>query len=137
MAGVDDIEKNKSSVSDPKSKSDGPLGNPVFNDTVFHFGKVQDGEKVQHKFTFKNTGKGDLTVADVHASCGCTTPEWSKEIIPPGEEGFIVATFNSSGKGGPEGILTEKTVTVTFANSALESIVLKFRANVFSKPEQN
>ncbi|MBL7810848.1 MAG: DUF1573 domain-containing protein [Bacteroidetes bacterium] len=133
---TDDIEKNKTSIENPVLKPNGPKGEPVFTDTVFNFGKVRDGESVQHKFTFKNTGKGDLVISEVKASCGCTTNDWTRDIIKPGGEGFILATFNSSGKGAPEGILAEKTVTAIFSNSNTESVELKFRAMVYSEPEK-
>ena len=36
----------------------------------------------------------------VKPSCGCTSPDWSKEEIAPGKEGFIEIIFNSAGKSG-------------------------------------
>lgn len=133
--GVDDIE-NPASAENPNAKKSGPLGNPVFSDTVFNFNKVQDGEQVQHRYTFKNTGKGDLIIREAHASCGCTTPGWTKDVIPPGGEGYVDATFNSSGRGSTKGQFNEKMITVNFENSEVEQIILKFRATVFSKTDQ-
>lgn len=71
------------------------------------FGKIKQGVPVTHEFKFKNTGKVPLVITNVQASCGCTTPDWSKEPIAPGGEGFIKATYNASGMGG-----FNKTVTV-------------------------
>lgn len=64
------------------------------------FGKITEGEKVTHRFTFKNTGENPLLITMVKPSCGCTSPEWSKEEIAPGKEGFIEIIFNSAGKSG-------------------------------------
>lgn len=70
-------------------------------DTDSHdFGKITEGEKVTHRFTFKNTGEAPLLITMVKPSCGCTSPEWSKEEIAPGKEGFIEIIFNSAGKSG-------------------------------------
>ncbi len=135
-AGLGDIE-NPSSPENPKAKNNGPLGTPTFEHTVHDFGKITDGEEVQHKFKFRNTGKGELTIGNVQASCGCTTPEWTKDMIPPGGEGYVMATFNSSGKGGTDGPRVEKSITVTFANSTVETIELQFISNIFSKDTEN
>lgn len=71
------------------------------------FGKIKQGVPVTHEFTFTNTGKTPLVITNVQASCGCTTPDWSKDPIPPGGQGFIKATYNAASMGG-----FNKTVTV-------------------------
>ncbi|HEY5692490.1 MAG TPA: DUF1573 domain-containing protein [Cyclobacteriaceae bacterium] len=71
------------------------------------FGKIKQGVPVTHEFTFTNTGKTPLVITNVQASCGCTTPAWSKEPILPGGQGFIKATYNAASMGG-----FNKTVTV-------------------------
>jgi hypothetical protein len=65
-------------------------------------GKEQEGKKVEILYRFKNTGKHNLILKDVTPSCGCTTPEWPKQAIPPGEEGMIKAVFDSKGRVGPQ-----------------------------------
>lgn len=131
-ASTDDIDKNASTPEQP-IPDNGPKGTPSFETTTHDFGKVIDGESVQHKFVFKNTGKGDLVIANVQAHCGCTTPEWTREIIPAGGEGFIMATFNSSGKGGKEGVKQEKGVTVEFSTSTVETVELTLKSTVYTK----
>jgi len=79
------------------------MGDVVFKDTVFMFGDVKDGESVQHTYSFKNTGEAPLSIANVVAQCGCTTPEYTHEVVAPGESGKVTATFNSSNRGGPGG----------------------------------
>jgi Protein of unknown function (DUF1573) len=73
----------------------------------YDFGKIKQGTPATHEFKFKNTGKVPLVITNVQASCGCTTPDWSKEPIAPGAEGFIKATYNAANMGG-----FNKTVTV-------------------------
>jgi Protein of unknown function (DUF1573) len=126
-----DIDNNAATPENPAPT--GPVGTPVFETTIHNFGKIIDGEQVQHKFKFKNTGKGDLTLAKVEAHCGCTTPEWTRDIIPPGGEGFILATFNSSGRGEKDGVDTEKGITVEFANSTVKSIELTLKSTIYKK----
>ena len=69
-----------------------------FKNKDWDFGKITEGERVEHSFKFKNTGEGDLIISNCSASCGCTIPEWPKEPIAPGEEGVIKVEFNSAGK---------------------------------------
>ena len=81
-----------------------------FTKTKHVFGTIkEDGGLAQVTFNFKNTGNKPLKLTNVRASCGCTTPKWSKEPIQPGEEGFIDVSFNTTGKMG----IQNKSVTVT------------------------
>lgn len=73
-----------------------------FEEEVFDFGEITQGEKVTHTFKFKNTGDADLVIVSAKGSCGCTVPEWPKEPIAPGAEGEINVVFNSEGKSGKQ-----------------------------------
>lgn len=73
------------------------------------FGKIKQGDKVSYDFKFINTGKSPLIITDAVASCGCTTPEWPKTPVKPGESGLIKVVFNSAGKMG----LQDKQITIT------------------------
>jgi hypothetical protein len=104
-----------------------PIGeNAVFEWTaqVHDFGKIKQGVPVSHEFKFTNKGKIPLIIANVQASCGCTTPDWSKDAIPPGQIGFIKATFSAASPGA-----FDKTVTVT-ANVENGSVQLKIKGEV-------
>ena len=67
--------------------------------TTFDFGKIPQGKPVTHEFKFTNVGKVPLVLSSVSASCGCTTPDWTKEPISPGKTGSIKATFNAAAGG--------------------------------------
>ena len=92
-----------------------------FEKTVYEFGVIKDGEKVQTTFKFKNVGKTPLIIADATATCGCTVPEYPTTPIKPGEEGRITVVFNSQGKVG----LQDKSITITSnANPEAEKLHL-------------
>ena len=129
---AEDIENNTATADQPKNKHKGPLGDVRFKDTSFMFGDVKDGEMVQHTYVFTNVGQAPLSISNVTAQCGCTTPEYTHEVIAPGKTGNVTATFNSSSRGGPAGILNEKSITVQFENSKTTEVVLKFKANVIA-----
>ena len=103
-AGTDDV--NNSASAEGKQNTD--LPEIKFEEDVFDFGRITQGEKVSHSFAFKNTGTKNLIISGASGSCGCTVPEWPKEPILPGAEGIINVVFSSEGKRG----LQEKTITV-------------------------
>ena len=96
-----------------------------FIEPEFIFGDVNEGDTARHEFKFKNTGSEPLYVRDAKASCGCTTPEWTKDTIAPGGEGKILVQFNSKGRPGD----FTKTVTV-LANTDPEATVITIKGKV-------
>jgi len=75
----------------------------------FDFGTINQGDKVEHDFTFRNTGKSDLIIRKTKGSCGCTVGTPEKSTLKPGESSKLHVTFNSAGKSGQQ----SKTVTIT------------------------
>lgn len=86
----------------------GDVAVPVFNNQTFDFGKIKQNVPVTHEFTFTNKGPVPMVITNVQASCGCTTPNWTRDPIMPGGQGFIKATYNAASPGG-----FNKSVTVT------------------------
>jgi hypothetical protein len=102
-----------------------------FHDEEFNFKTIKQGESVNHEFTFTNTGKEPLVIANAQGSCGCTVPTWPKEPIAPGATGVIKVTFNSAGKMG----MQDKTVTLN-SNAKQNPMVLHLKGNVEKPAEQ-
>ncbi len=99
-----------------------------FTELDFNFGKIDEkGGDVTHVFTFKNKGKEPITLSSVRASCGCTTPNWTKKPIAVGEEGEISVTYNPLGRPG----IFSKSITIIAKNSKKEeTVVLKISGEV-------
>ena len=73
----------------------------LFETPEYNFGDIQENKgKVSHKFSFTNNGKESIRILTVKPSCGCTTPNWSKDEIKPGKKGFIIAEYNPKGRPG-------------------------------------
>jgi len=100
----------------------------TFAQTEHDFGTINEGDVVEHKFTFTNTGNKPLVIVSAKGSCGCTVPEWPKEPIAPGEGGEMLVKFNSNGKPN----LQNKQVTIT-ANTEAGKEVIKIKAIVTPK----
>ncbi len=97
-----------------------------FNTTHHDFGKVkEEGGPVIYTYTFKNIGDAPVKIDRVQPGCGCTTPDWSKEEIKPGKEGFVKATFDPNGRPGQ----FTKSVTV-YANTEPNMSLLTFGGEV-------
>jgi len=96
-----------------------------FNEYEYDFGKITEGEKVAHIFTFQNEGPGRLVISSASTSCGCTVTKYDKNPIPAGKGGSLEVVFNSSGRSG----IQTKTVTVR-SNAKTKVVVLKITAEV-------
>ena len=82
----------------------------TFTKTEHDFGKINEADgRVSVVFEFKNEGMAPLVLSNVRASCGCTTPTWTKEPVEPGKTGSITVTYNPNGRPGR----FQKTVTIT------------------------
>lgn len=99
--------------------------NPVitFERTEHDFGKINEADgRVTTVFKFANEGMTPLILTNVRASCGCTTPKWTKEPIEPGQDGEITVTYNPNGRPGR----FQKTITVTSnATDATKKLYIK------------
>lgn len=93
----------------------------TFEESKYDFGEVAQGGIVDHVFKFKNTGTAPLIISNIGVSCGCTTPEWTKDPVMPGKTGSISAHFNTAGKMGMQNkVLTiESNATAGNATVAL------------------
>ena len=72
-----------------------------FKEEVFNFGEVAEkGGPVTHQFEFTNLSNRPVKILNVKPSCGCTTPDWTKDPVLPGKTGFIQARFDPKGRPG-------------------------------------
>ena len=72
-----------------------------FIESEHDFGEIdENGGSVSYTFEFLNEGNSPLVILSVKPSCGCTTPNWSKKPISPGNKGFIVAQYDPKGRPG-------------------------------------
>ncbi|MEI7725077.1 MAG: DUF1573 domain-containing protein [Bacteroidota bacterium] len=96
----------------------------VFEKTVHDYGTIARGSKGTCKFIFSNKGKVPLLLSAVKASCGCTTPAWSKEPVAPGKTGEITVRYNTDIPGK-----FSKSVTVS-SNAVNPTMVLQIKGEV-------
>jgi hypothetical protein len=78
-------------------------------ENLHNFGKIPQGRPAVYTFAIVNTGSTPLRLDNVHASCGCTTPEWSRDAIAPGATAQIKVGYNAYAEGS-----FTKTVTIIY-----------------------
>jgi hypothetical protein len=71
-----------------------------FQKTEHDFGNISEGTMASYDFNFTNIGNEPLLISSVKASCGCTTPYWTKDPVMPGKQGKITASYDSKGRPG-------------------------------------
>ena len=114
-------------VDNPNVVSDNAAPNPnapvmKFAESEFDFGDIQADSKVHHTFSFTNTGKSPLLIEDATASCGCTTPSWTKEPVAPGAQGKMEVQFDSRGK---KGIISKQVAVRANTQPGITTILIK------------
>lgn len=99
----------------------------VLKESVHDFGKIPQGKPVYYYFEITNTGTEPLKLDDVHASCGCTTPEWDRKPIPAGQSTKIRIGYNAAADG-----YFEKFINITYHTS--QSKQIKILGTVWKAP---
>ena len=117
-------------VTPTSAEASAELPKCEFEELNYDFGTIDEGEVVEHVFKFTNIGEAPLVIQSTSASCGCTTPSYSREPVAPGETGEVQVKFNSQSRPGVQ----NKTITIT-ANTDPAVTRLFIKTNVTPKSE--
>jgi hypothetical protein len=104
-----------------------PLMKLSFSEHDFGTFKEEAGRQT-FDFMVTNTGNAPLVIQNIVASCGCTTPEWTREPIQPGAKGKITAIYDPAGRPGQ----FSKTLSV-YSNSDPNILVLTIKGEVVAR----
>lgn len=112
------------------SKGQAQLAEPLFfKEKIHDFGEILEHQgNADYEFIFTNNSGRPVRIISVQASCGCTTPGWTKEVVAPGKTGFIKASYDPKGRPG----YFNKSLTVTTDLSA-NPVVLQIKGAVVDK----
>lgn len=105
-----------------------PKGEDVLqvNKMVHDFGQIPQGKPVFYNFEIVNTGKEAVKIENVQASCGCTTPEWSREAVGAGQKTIIKVGYNAAAEG-----FFDKPITITYNGISKQ---IKITGTVWKSP---
>ena len=113
-------------AQEEQAVQDGPI--ITFEESSFDFGDIFQDDKVEHIFTFENSGNAPLLITNVQTTCGCTASEWPKEPVMPGEKANIVVNFDSTAKYGRQ----NKVISI-ISNAVSPVNQVKITTNVLPK----
>ena len=100
-------------------------GTFTFDSMEHDYGDIpENGGPATHTFKIINTGNSPLVIKQVSASCGCTTPDWTKSAIGSQSSGEIKVSYDPKGRPG----LFAKTITVLCDNA--DPVYLTIKGNV-------
>jgi hypothetical protein len=99
----------------------------VLKEKVHNFGKIPQGRPTTYTFEIANKGTEPLILSNVMASCGCTTPEWSRDPIAPGGTATIKVGYNAYAEGS-----FTKTVTIFYGDNKTK--ILTITGIVYKSP---
>ena len=106
-------------------------GKIAFKNTVHNFGKIQEElGRVEAEFVFYNKGTVPVKLTSVKSSCGCTTSDWTRDEVAPGDSGKVKAIYNPDNRPGP----FEKGIVVT-TDAVPSSFILRIQGDVIPKPK--
>jgi hypothetical protein len=106
-----------------------PAEKIVFEKVSHDFGTLKEGDPAMEVFKFKNVSSEPVTLQNVKASCGCTTPQWTNTPVAPGATGEIQVSYGTTGRPGA----FNKSVTVTL-DTVSQPIFLYIKGDVI-RPE--
>lgn len=105
-------------VQTPVTAAEDNLG---LKELEYDFGRIPQGKPVTHIFTVENKGKDSLSISNVQASCGCTTPEWEhNKALAPGEKTKITVGYNAAAEGP-----FTKYITILYNGSLSKQVTIK------------
>lgn len=61
-----------------------------------NFGHVKRGTVVKNEYEISNTGNAPLIINDVEIACSCTTVDFPKQPILPGQKAIVIVVFNTT-----------------------------------------
>jgi hypothetical protein len=96
----------------------------VFESVNHDFSIITVGGDGNCVFKFMNDGTAPLILTNVQASCGCTTPSWTREPVMPGVGGEIKVHYDTNRLG-----TFSKTITVT-SNAENSPVMLRISGEV-------
>ena len=71
------------------------IGEPLYNNTPPTSSTPRIVDVINGYTVEVEDGLYNLEIINVIPDCSCTSPEWSTEIVRPGMNGYIIATYDS------------------------------------------
>ncbi len=95
--------QRSSEPSPPTTTATAPKAFPKAEmpETVFEFGKIEQGASMSHEFKIRNVGERPLRVDVASTTCKCTVGDMAENEIAPGEETDVLLEWVAKTGPGP------------------------------------
>lgn len=97
----------------------------LFEEKTLKLEDATQGETVEIEFPFSNAGEAPLIIEDIKVGCHCTTFDYPKEPIMPGDTGMVTVFFNTTTVWDYQ----DRTLEV-YSNSKKSPIKIRFKVFV-------
>ena len=105
----------------------------VFDRLTHNFGDVpRKGGDLVKEFRFVNKGDAPLVIKKITKSCSCTTVNYSRKPVMPGESGVITIKYEPHKV--EEGVFNR--VIQIYTNASNKARILAIQGNSVEKPKQ-
>ena len=105
----------------------------VFDRVTHNFGDVpRKGGVLVKEFRFVNKGDAPLIIKKITKSCSCTTVNYSRKPVMPGESGVITIKYEPHKV--EEGVFNR--VIQIYTNASNKARILAIQGNSVEKPKQ-
>ncbi|HEX8546365.1 MAG TPA: DUF1573 domain-containing protein, partial [Cytophagaceae bacterium] len=124
IKGIVDPKKEKVTYTPAELKTSPKIS---LDKSSASLGKIEKGQKVNAKFTVKNSGKQPLVVKSIQAACNCITHKLTPETIPAGKSGVLELTYSPTydGKNNDIVVISSNDLNQPKANITLQSEVVE------------
>ena len=112
--------KDASNNNEPKPRATTQI--EWISDTIHDFGVYKEREAIYHDFVYRNIGKIPFAIDSVKTSCGCTSAEYVKRAVMPGQTDTIRVVYG--GNGFSPGFFYQRVVAYSNAD---KTILLQIR----------
>ena len=113
---------NRNNIDDSSLRNKNPKINEVITETI-DLGEFDWNTAQSCTFTIQNNGEDLLVIQNISTSCGCTSVEYSKEPVQPGESLEMKVTYKAD-----HAEHFNKTITV-YCNAAVSPLQFKIVGN--------
>jgi hypothetical protein len=96
---------------------------------IYDFGIVDEGQLVEYKFPFYNSGNDILRINRVIPSCGCTTAMVENEILYPKQTSYVGVAYKA------RRVLQKEVLSVALLTNDPKKPVVKVRMEGYVEPE--
>jgi hypothetical protein len=97
---------------------------------TYKFPETKEGAIIQHTFKVYNKGKAPFQLINYDVECSCTSVDFEKDYLQPGDSSSILVSFNTEGR-----VFYQDRIIKISTSIRKKPYLLRFKVKVIPKPE--